>query len=137
MAANTRLASAIQILCVIAYKGADGTTSEIVSSSLRTNPVVVRRLLKSMEKQGLVELRPGKDGGVHLAVAPDRITLEQIYRAVENETVVFALRPGGNPNCPVDSKMKGLLAPIFGATDEAVEQTLRQTTLGNLVAQIM
>jgi Rrf2 family protein len=137
MAANTRLATAVQILCVIAYKGAEGTTSEIVSSSLRTNPVVVRRLLKSMEQQGLVELRPGKDGGVRLVRAPERISLDQIYKAVENATVVFALRPRGNPNCPVDAKMKGLLAPIFEATDEAVEQRLRQTTLSELVEQIM
>ena len=102
MAANTRVATAIQILCVIAYKGADGANSEIVAKSLRTNPVVVRRLLKSMEQQGLVEIRPGKDGGVQLGRAPDQITLDEIYKAVESETVVFALRPRGNPRCPVE-----------------------------------
>ena len=136
MAANTRMATAIQILCVIAYKGAEGTNSEVVAKSLRTNPVVVRRLLKSMEQQGLVEMRPGKDGGVKLQRAPSQITLEQIYKAVEVETAVFALRPRGNPNCPVDSRMKGLLHPIFEATDSAVEKVLRQTTLGGLVKQI-
>src|SRR5271156_6264230 len=101
MAANTRMATAVQILCVIAYKGAAGTNSEIVAKSLRTNPVVVRRLLKSMEQQGLVEIRPGKDGGVQLARAPDRITLDEIHKAIESETAVFAMRPRGNPNCPV------------------------------------
>jgi Rrf2 family protein len=136
MAANTRVATAIQILCVIAYKGADGVNSEIVARSLRTNPVVVRRLLKSMEHQGLVQIRPGKDGGVELGRAPDRITLDEIYKAVESETAVFALRPRGNPRCPVGSKMKGLLAPVFKAADDAVETTLRQTTLGSLVKEI-
>jgi Rrf2 family protein len=136
MAANTRVATAIQILCVIAYKGADGANSEIVAKSLRTNPVVVRRLLKSMEQQGLVEIRPGKDGGVQLRRAPDQITLDQIYKAVESQTVVFGLRPRGNPRCPVDSRMKDLLAPLFKAADNAVETTLRQTTLGSLVKEI-
>jgi Rrf2 family protein len=136
MAANTRMATAIQILCVIAYKGPDGTNSEIVAKSLRTNPVVVRRLLKCMQQQGLVEIRPGKDGGVQLSRAPNQITLDQIYQAVETETAVFALRPRANPNCPVGSRMKNLLAPIFGATDHAVEKTLRQTTLGSLVKAI-
>ena len=136
MAANTRMATAVQILCVIAYKGPTGTNSEIISKSLRTNPVVVRRLLKSMERQGLVELRPGKDGGVQLKREPNQITLDQIYKAVEAEAGVFALRPRGNPKCPVDSRMKDLLGPIFGATDIAVEKTLNKTTLGSLVKSI-
>jgi Rrf2 family protein len=137
MAANTRMATAVQILCVIAYTGPDGTNSEIVAKSLRTNPVVVRRLLKCMQQQGLVEIRPGKDGGVQLGRAPSQITLDQIYKAVETETGVFALRPRGNLNCPVDSRMKDLLTPIFGAADIAVEKTLKQTTLGSLVKTIV
>lgn len=136
MAANTRMATAVQILCVIAYRGERGANAEIVARSLGTNPVVVRRMLKSMEHQGLVEIRPGKDGGVQLALEPSEITLERIYKAVEGEPAVFALRPQGNPNCPVDTRMKGLLTPIFGAAETAVEQTLRQTTLDNLVKEI-
>jgi len=130
------MATAIQILCVIAYKGPDGTTSEVVARSLRTNPVVVRRLLKAMERHGLVEIRPGKDGGVQLGRAPSQITLDQIYQAVETGTAVFALRPRGNANCPVASHMKALLAPIFGAADSAVEKTLKRTSLGSLVEAI-
>jgi DNA-binding IscR family transcriptional regulator len=136
MAANTRMATAIQILCVIAYKGPAGTTSEVVAGSLRTNPVVVRRLLKSMQVGGLVEIRPGKDGGVQLARPPEQITLDQIHDAVETAAGVFALRPRGNPKCPVDSRMKSLLTPILHATDTAVTDTLRPITLASLVDQI-
>lgn len=136
MAANTRMATAVQILCVIAYKGPAGTNSEVISRSLRTNPVVVRRLLKSMEQSGLVEIRPGKDGGVQLSREPDGITLDEIYKAVEAEPGVFALRPKGNPKCPVNSRMKSLLGPIFGAADMAVEKTLNETTLASLVKAI-
>ncbi len=136
MAANTRMATAIQILCVIAYKGPDVTTSEVVSRSLQTNPVVVRRLLKRMQQHGLVSVRPGKDGGVQLARAPHQITLDQVYQAVEDETAVFALRPPGNPHCRVDKHMPTLLGPIFTATDTAVVETLRQTSLGSLLGAI-
>jgi Rrf2 family protein len=136
MAANTRMATAIQILCVIAYKGSAGTTSEVVARSLQTNPVVVRRLLKSLERDGLVTIRPGKDGGVALARAPNRITLDKIYRAIEMDAGVFALRPKSNPKCPVGARMKDLLEPIFGAADAAVEKALRRTTLGSLINSI-
>lgn len=136
MAANTRMATAIQILCVIAYKWPDGTTSEVVADSLKTNPVVVRRLIKSMQHHGLVRVRPGKDGGVQLGRDPASVTLDQVYSAVEPETAVFALRPGGNPVCPVGTRMRELLSPIFSATDSAVQRTLNQTTLANLMGLI-
>lgn len=136
MAANSRMASAVQILCVMAYIGPRGTNSEIIARSLRTNPVVVRRLLKCMQREGLVDIRPGKDGGVQLTRDPSEITLDEVYRAVERETDVFALRQGGNPNCPVNQRMPGLLTPIFSAANNAVESTLRQTTLSSLAAAI-
>jgi Rrf2 family protein len=136
MAANSRMASAVQILCVMAYTGPGSTNSEIIARSLMTNPVVVRRLLKDMEHAGLVEIRPGKDGGVQLKREPDAITLDEIYRAVEGDTDVFALRQGGNPRCPVNARMKGLLGPIFASANDAVQATLSRTTLGSLVNAI-
>src|SRR3954465_13079264 len=136
MAANTRLATATQILCVIAYRGGGGTNAEIIAKSLKTNPVVVRRILKHLEQQGLVEIRAGKDGGAQLILEPDEITLDRIHKAVEPEQGVFAIRPKGNPRCPVDRRMRDLLGPIFGAADVAVQETLQNVTLATLVSAI-
>ncbi|MBV9813234.1 MAG: Rrf2 family transcriptional regulator [Acetobacteraceae bacterium] len=135
MAANTRLASATQILCVMAYLGED-TTSQVIARSLRTNPVVVRRLLKRLEQAGLVALRRGKEGGVSLARSPDEITLDQVYAAVEEDAGVFALRPGSNPHCPVDRTVPRLLDPLFAAAREAVAAVLATTTVGTLVQSV-
>jgi DNA-binding IscR family transcriptional regulator len=129
------MASAVQILCVMAYLG-DNTTSQVIANSLRTNPVVVRRLLKSLERAGLVELRPGKDGGVQFARSPDEITLEQVYTAVETGADMFALRRGGNPNCPVNQSMPRLLAPIFASASDVVGGILRRSTIGGLARSV-
>jgi DNA-binding IscR family transcriptional regulator len=72
------------------------------------------------------------DGGVHFVQSPEEITLEQVYTAVETDTDVFALRCGGNPNCPVNKSMKGLLTPIFSSAREAVAAILGQTTISSL-----
>ena len=135
MAVNSKLASAVQILCVMAYVG-EGTTSEVIARSLRTNPVVVRRLLKRLEQAGLVALRPGKDGGVKFARRPEEITLEQVHAAVEAGVDVFALRRGGNPNCPVNRTMPGLLNPIFASASDAVMGVLGKTTIGALAGHV-
>ncbi|MFZ3359566.1 MAG: Rrf2 family transcriptional regulator [Xanthobacteraceae bacterium] len=136
MAANSLLAGAVQILCVLAWRGDKDTTSEILAGSLRTNPVVVRRILKALERQGLVEVRPGRHGGVALARSPADITLEDIYNAVEPGGALFVLRERGSPRCPVHLAMKDLLPPVFGAANAAVDKVLRQTRLDALVEKI-
>lgn len=135
MAANSKLASATQILCVMAYLG-DSTTSLAIANSLRTNPVVVRRLLKQLERAGLVELRPGRDGGVRLVRTPDQITLDQVYSAVEAGGEVFALRSDGNPRCPVNKVMPQMLGPLFASASQAVTDVLGRTTIGSLAQAV-
>ena len=136
MAANSVLAGAVQILCCIAYAGAEGTNAEQISKSLKTNPVVVRRLLKSLEGGDLVRIRQGRHGGVTLHRAPEEITLQDIYEAVEGGSALFALRERGNPRCPVNRAMKDLLTPVFSAADAAVADSLKRTRLATLIGKI-
>ncbi len=133
MTANSRMASAVHIMSFVAHAGDEGTTSEAIAESLRTNPVVVRKILKLLEREGLVALRPGRRGGVGLLRAASRITLGQIYKAVESETGVFAMRSQVHDGCPVACAMKRRLGPIFNAANDAVEQALSKTSLANLV----
>jgi DNA-binding IscR family transcriptional regulator len=63
-------------------QGGRGHDATLISRGLRTNRVVVRRILKSMKQHGLVEIRPGKDGGVQLARAPDGSTLDCIITII-------------------------------------------------------
>ena len=133
MAANSRLASAIHIMSFVAHAGDEGTTSEAIAKSLQTNPVVVRKILKLLEQEGLVALRQGRHGGVGLQHPASRITLGQIYKAVENETGVFALRSQVHERCVVACAMKRRLRPIFGAANDAIQETLSKTSLAELV----
>src|SRR5499433_4523007 len=133
MATNTRLASAVHIMCFVACAGDAGTTSDEIAKSLKTNPVVVRKILKLLEREGLVALRQGRQGGVGLRHPPSRITLGQIYKAVESESGVFAKRSQVHDRCVVASAMKRSLGPIFNAANDAVEQALSKTSLAELV----
>ena len=133
MATNSRLASAIHIMSFVAHAGDEGTTSEAIAKSLQTNPVVVRKILKLLEQEGLVALRQGRHGGVGLRHRASRITLGQIYKAVESEAGVFAMRSHVHEGCVVACAMKRRLRPIFNAATDAVEQALSKTSLAELV----
>jgi DNA-binding IscR family transcriptional regulator len=93
----------------------------------------VRKILKLLEREGLVALRQGRQGGVGLRRPASRITLGQIYKAVESESGVFAMRSQVHDGCVVACAMKRRLGPIFGAANEAVEQALSKTSLAELV----
>lgn len=133
MIPNSRMASAVHVMSFVACAGDEGTTSEAIAKSVQTNPVVVRKFLKLLEREGLVDLRQGRNGGVTLRRPASRITLGQIYKAVENEAGVFAMRDRVHEGCAVASAMKTKLGPIFSAANDAVEQALDKTTLGDLV----
>ena len=137
MAINSRMASATHIMCFIAYRGGtEGTNSEAIAKSVKTNPVVVRKILKSLENEGLVELRQGRNGGVRLRRTPDAITLGDIYRAVERDDGVFALRQEVNGACVLARSMGPSLAAVFQSVDEAVAQKFQQTTLADLLRAV-
>ena len=133
MATNSRLASAVHIMSFVAHAGDEGTTSEAIAKSLRTNPVVVRKILKLLEREGLVALRQGRHGGVGLRHPASGITLDQIYKAVQSESGVLAMRSQVHERCMVACAMKRRLRPIYDATNDAVEQALSKTSLAELV----
>ena len=133
MATNSRLASAIHIMSFVAHAGDEGTTSEAIAKSLHTNPVVVRKILKLLEREGLVSLRQGRHGGVGLPRPPSGITLGQIYNAVESESGVFAMRSQVHEGCMVARAMKRRLGAIFDSANDAVEQALSKTSLAEMV----
>ncbi|MFZ3351420.1 MAG: Rrf2 family transcriptional regulator [Xanthobacteraceae bacterium] len=136
MAANSLLAGAVQMLCVIAWRGGKGANSELLAKSLNTNPVVVRRILKTLENHGLVKVRPGRHGGVELLRSPADITLEDVYKAVEPDGALFALRERGNQRCPVNNAMIRTLPSLFGTADAAVDNVLRRTKIASLVEKV-
>ena len=66
---------------------------------------------------------------------PKDITLKDIYEAL-GESTIFALRERGNPRCPVNRAMKGLLTDVFQDTEAAVVSVLADVKLDALMAQI-
>src|SRR5260370_9494008 len=96
MATNSRLASALHIMSFVADAGDEGTTSEAIAKSLKTNPVVVRKILRLLDREGLVALRQGHHGGVGLRLRASGITLGQTYKQRETERGACSRRGQGH-----------------------------------------
>src|ERR1700737_1929292 len=83
MAANSRLAVGLHVLTVLAFRAPEVLHSDDIAFSVRTNPVVIRRVLSQLARAGLVKSTRGKTGGFALRLDPRKITAYDVYRALE------------------------------------------------------
>jgi Rrf2 family protein len=139
MSGSSRFAVAVHILTVLGYleqKGVKLVSSSQIAVSVSTNPVVIRTLLRTLKKAGLVISKEGKGGGVRLAKPSSRISLLDIFAAVEGDALFAANdKPSFQP-CPVSRNMKKIFSSVTDEIGGAVAQVLRGRTLKQLVERI-
>lgn len=135
MAANSRFAVAVHALGVLAYHADERHTSRRIAESVATNPVVIRRLLAQLARAGIVESAHGAKGGFRLAKPASKVTLHDVYAAVEDGGF-FALPGKSNADCPVACRMKAILDGVFGRVEAKVLPELKRTTLADVVRRI-
>jgi DNA-binding IscR family transcriptional regulator len=130
---STRFSIAVHTLSLIAFSPND-CTGDFIAGSVNTNPVIIRRIMGMLKKAGLVEVRPGV-GGAALLKSPDRITLLDIYRAVNvtEENQLFRMHENPNFACPVGRNIEKVLQAELRAAQSVMEQRLAQTTLEQLI----
>jgi Rrf2 family protein len=127
---------AVHALAVLAYNQGDRVTSTLLADSINTHPVIIRRLLLTLQRARLIETCKGAGAGSRLSRSPRRINLAEVYRAVE-ETEPFTT-PARKPNaaCPVGHCMQETLARIFASAEEALERDLAKTSLADVMVAV-
>ena len=63
---KSRFAIVTHILTLLAMFDDDYMSSNDIAGSLNINPVLVRKEIAALKKQGLIESKEGKNGGVKL-----------------------------------------------------------------------
>jgi len=127
---------AVHVLAVLAYKEGEAVTSALLASSVNTNPVVIRRLLLLLQTAGFIETRKGAGAGSRLSRKPGRISLVEIYRAVETDEPFTAHSKKPNQACPVGSCIQAALQKVFTSAEAALEKELARTTLADIVKAV-
>lgn len=135
MRIGTRFPVAIHILLLVeTFKGELKVTSDFIAGSVNTNPVVIRKLMGLLREAGLIEVAAGT-GGIALTRPPEAISLLDIYRASEpvEDSRLFSIHEGTAPLCPVGGNIAALLGGPFEAAEEAMESSLAETSLQDLL----
>ncbi len=136
MAASTRFAVAVHIMTMLAANRGAPQTSEVLARSAATNPAVVRRLLGALARAGLTKSQLGKGGGAELARGPKKITLAEIYLAVEEPGLIPLHRAAPDPACPVGRHIQPALKEVGGLAETAFMAALEAVTLKQVAKEI-
>ena len=132
---NTRFATAIHILTLLAKDSNEWLTSDWIAGSVNVNPVIVRKELINLKKSGLIESRQGKVGGVRIAKNPEQINISEIYKSVKNTEVLGKRNQNPNPLCSVGKDINKNLDILFDETDDLVFQFLKEKKLSDSTNQ--
>ena len=142
MNTSSKFVVATHILTMLAgrklvFGDQDDLSSEQISFSVNTNPVVIRRLLSKLSEKGLVYSKPGPHGGSHLAKDPGQIKLSEIYDAVEGGQLFHMHYSQPNAICPVGNHIQDSLTQLLCRAEEAFRTILETKTLLDISQEVM
>jgi DNA-binding IscR family transcriptional regulator len=102
--------------------------------SVGSNPVVIRNVIGGLKKAGIVNVQRGT-GGASLAIAPENITVWDVYQAVDTTPLeeIIGVHPNPQPKCPVGSKIAVLLEKPYQLIADSVRQTMSSYTLRQML----
>lgn len=136
MPTSTRLAVATHVLATLALARGAVVRSEALAHSANTNPTFVRRLLGSLADAGLTTSQMGQGGGALLARLPQKITLLDVYRAVEEPSFFALHHDGPNKACPIGKNITAVLREEFSGASAALESALAKTTIATVAKKV-
>ena len=127
---------AVHTLALLARYEDKPVNSEFLACSVKTNAVVVRRLLSELARSNFVVSQTGVGGGTKLAREPQKICLLGVYRAVEAGQVFALRRNAPDKKCDIGRNIEAVLGEIQSCLDAAVEDALGKMTLADVVRKI-
>lgn len=132
---NTRFATAVHIMTLLAKSPQEWLTSDWIAGSINVNPVIVRKEISVLREAGLIISRQGKEGGSQLAMSADLISISEIYKAVKNTEVLGKKNQNPNPACSVGKEINAHLNTLFEETDQLVVNFLGNKSLQEFADQ--
>ncbi|MEM7163836.1 MAG: Rrf2 family transcriptional regulator [Planctomycetota bacterium] len=130
MAQCTRFPVLTHILVCLSVVPQEYLSSAMLAKSVDTNPAVIRRMLALLVGEGWVQTQAGVHGGARLVVDPQTISLRDVFRLAEHDTL-FALH-APQKKCPIAGSVKEWITRVLGDAEEALEAVLAQTTIADI-----
>lgn len=134
MQISSRFTMAIHMFACMDVFHDEKVTSELMASSIGTNPVIIRKLLQQLKRAGLLKVEQGVRG-----VRPARdlkdISFLDLYRAVEctPQDELFHFHENPNSLCPVGSHVHAVLDEKLEHIQNTMEKEMSEISLASVM----
>ncbi len=133
---NQQFAIALHIMTSLAYKQGEKAHSDELAKSLRSHPVVVRRLLTCLSRAGLIQTSRGKMGGSEIVRKLQQISLAEIYAAVTKKSLLNKTDKPIFKECPVSCSMVKIIDTVVTGVDSAIDSHLKKIKLSDIIKKV-
>lgn len=122
------------LIFIYEAKGIAKVTSQLLSESTGSNPVVIRNILSSLKKAGLITV-PRGTGGAELCADPSQITLYQIYTALEPDGLssLIGIHSCQQRSCPVAQNIHQVLRTPYQKIEDSIKEAMEGVTLQSMI----
>jgi Rrf2 family protein len=131
-----RFAMAAHALALLS-QSEEGYPSAYIASSVNTHAVFLRRILRDLVDAGLVVAREGRAGGYRLSRPAARISLADVYRAVEPDGPLAPSPAEPNVRCPIGAGMRAAFAEASGVAERGLLGALRSRSVADLARRAL
>jgi DNA-binding IscR family transcriptional regulator len=131
MKKDSRLSGVLH--CLLHMAELDGSaTSEQLAAAMKTNPVVIRRIMAGLRDAGFVASAKGHGGGWVLSCPLEQITLRDIHEAIGAPQLLAVGHREETPGCLVEQAVNAALGDAYRRAEALLLEQLGTVTLGAL-----
>lgn len=129
---STKLSDAVHIMIFIELSDQITLTSAEIANSIQTNPAYVRQIMAKLKAAGLIDSHRGQ-AQPKLTQEPEKITLLDVYYAVEGQKPLLHLDTHTNPECYVGIHIQNALQDYYNLVQREAEKQMKEITLANII----
>ncbi len=132
--ANLQFSIAVHLLTSIAKVGA--TSSKELAHSVNTSSIYLKRILAKLSKAGLIQTSAGRSGGCDLSRPANKISLLDVYHAVEAPKAFAVHSYPKVKACDVSCQIQGKMENMLSEVQSSIESKLKSKTIADLLKEM-
>lgn len=137
---NTHFTLAVHILSVLALyemTTESPTPSAKLAESVDTNPAFLRQQIGRLKAAGFVETKLGTGGGARLAKKAKDISLLDVYRFTEGQTILQTHHVREASSCPVGRNIGSFFSELEMDLDKLIAKRLKKTSIQQIAKEML
>lgn len=128
---DRRFSISIHILTLLYQNEGEWLSSDYLAGSMNINPVLVRKELSNLRKNGFILSKEGKNGGCMLAKSANSIYISEIFEAISPKKILGTDFDKPNPLCPIGRQINEHLAALSLEVKQTITNSLKEETLAD------